>query len=86
MDEFIEEYKDLKVGSKVKVRYEALQVSTMCALHILGSGNVFTIKTIQEFDDGVLIGLEETEDVFEYQDLALIRRKSKHIINWKRAT
>jgi hypothetical protein len=46
-------------------------------------GNSFTVESIQEVDQSVMITVDEVSGFLEYDQITIIK-KSKRIINWHR--
>jgi len=86
--DFLEEYKRVKVGDKIKIREKFLPPNRSI-LHsdfikyIEKYGNVFVIRAIQETSrkDDALITTYETKWILTYDQISKI---SKRVFNWHR--
>ena len=92
-DNFLERYKRIRVGGTVRIKnqylppnhivYGVTPVHSDFVNYILKNENEFTITTIQEYFDDVLICVFELKHILEYHQVATI---SKRVLNWCRGT
>jgi len=94
-DEFLDKFKDIEVGQKVRIivrcpkRYRHM---TFASIHsdfldfIRAHGNVFIVKTIQEYDsDSAMVTLEEVpKHALEYQQIEPIGKRRSKVFNCRR--
>lgn len=88
MFEFVDHYKKIKVGSKIKIKsfyltYGSRQVDVDFIERAVIFGNVFKVESIQEINQSAMITVEEVKGFLEYDQVTPITQ-SKRIINWHR--
>jgi len=90
MQEFVDEFKDIKVGQKIRIRTKYIYhprrympIHSNFLNFIKTNSNQFTIDAIQEYDDdAVLISTEEVpEKTLEYEQVEPAGQGSK-VFNW----
>lgn len=88
MNNFVDEYKKVKIGSKIKIKIFFLmhgrrRVPYVFLEWISRYKNQFTVESIQEVNDSAMISVEEVNGSVEYDQIEVLGR-SKRILNWHR--
>jgi len=94
MQEFIDEFKDIKVGQKIRIRTKYIYhprrympIHSNFLNFIKTSSNQFTVDTMQLYDgdETVLIAVEEVVGSLEYEQIEPVGQGSK-VFNWHRSS
>jgi len=88
MLEFVDKYKRIRVGAKVKVKELFMmpgrrQVPLIFLNWVLRYRNVFTVVSIQKGDDMAIICLEEIAGFLEYDQIVPLKKNTR-VLNWHR--
>jgi hypothetical protein len=88
MLDFVDQYKKIKVGSKIQVKvlylmHGSRQVPLTFVEWAKRYRNVFTVDAIQEVDDSAMITVEEVKGAVEYDQIVPLK-KSTRVLNWHR--
>lgn len=88
MNNFVDRYKKVKVGSRVKIKLFFLmtgrrRVPFVFLEWIKRYKNSFTVESIQEVGNSAMISVEEVNGAVEYDQIEVLGA-SKRILNWRK--
>lgn len=88
MNEFLDKFKEIRIGSKIKVKrlfmmFGRRQVPLTFVEWSRRYRNIFTVDTIQEFGSSAMISVKEVKGAVEYDQIVPLK-KSMRVLNWHR--
>lgn len=88
MFEFVDYYKKIRIGSKIKVKalfmvHGRRQVPFTFVEWSRRYRNIFTVSAIQDMGESAMISVEEVRGSLEYDQIIPLK-KSTRVLNWHR--